>query len=132
MCYSRTNLEMNLEPCSVQLLTLTISIAFLCFALVAEVRRRFYRGFLVDVAGILCAVLAPMPLVALTSPNIPRHFNHFVPISCMITWRKLLMFKLNIKRLLPFAHLYSILCLNKYYCLPVQLKYKKASQSERR
>ena len=58
---------------SVQLLKLTTSVAFPCFALFAEVRRRFYTGLLVDIAGILCAVLTPMPFVTLTSPNVLHH-----------------------------------------------------------
>jgi len=57
-----------------------VSIVFPCFALVAEVRGRFYTGFLVDVDGVLCAVFAPVPFVALTSSNVLHHSNHFVPV----------------------------------------------------
>jgi hypothetical protein len=60
-----------------------VSVLFPCFALVAEVRRRFYTGLLVDVDGVLCAVFAPMPFVALTSPYIFHQSNHFVSISCL-------------------------------------------------
>ena len=66
-------------------LNFAVSVLFPCFALVAEVRRRFYTGLLVDVDGVLCAVLAPMPPVALTSPNVLYHSDHFGSIFCRIT-----------------------------------------------
>ena len=52
------------------LYALTISIFFLNCALLAEVRDRLCEGFLVDVHGVLCAVLAPMPPVIFTSSNV--------------------------------------------------------------
>jgi hypothetical protein len=54
----------------VYLKILAISVVFFCIALFTEVGRRLYGGLLVDVHGILCAVLTPMPLIHSTSPNI--------------------------------------------------------------
>jgi hypothetical protein len=52
---------------------LAIYVVFFCFALFTEVGRRLDGGLLVDVHGILCAVLTPMPLIHSTSPNIIYH-----------------------------------------------------------
>lgn len=57
-------------------LTLAYSVVFFHFALFAEVRRRLFSCFLVDVEGVLCAVLAPVPFVSLASPNILNHSDH--------------------------------------------------------
>jgi hypothetical protein len=61
-------------------LHLALSVVFQCFALFTEVRSWFYGGLLVDVYGILSAVLAPMPPVNFASSNILHHSNHFVSI----------------------------------------------------
>ena len=64
------------------LYTLTISVFFLRLALFTEVDLS-HSSFLVDEHGILCAVLTPMPLVILTSPNILNHFLSPCLVSCL-------------------------------------------------
>lgn len=64
----------------IQLYAMAISIAFLCLTLLTKVRR-FYRSLLIDIQWILGAVLAPMPVVILASPNILHHSNHPLPVE---------------------------------------------------
>jgi hypothetical protein len=62
--------------CSVKNLQFTIHIFFFCLALLAKVGTGFHRSLLVDVYGILGAVLTPMPLIILASPNILHRLSH--------------------------------------------------------
>ncbi len=54
-------------------LCFAVFVVFLFFALVTEVRLRSVKASLVDVLGMLCAILAPMPSVRWGSLKILYH-----------------------------------------------------------
>jgi hypothetical protein len=58
------------QPIIPLLYALTISIFFLYFTLIAEVRERSIDDLLVDIYGVLGTVSAPMPPVILTPSNV--------------------------------------------------------------
>jgi hypothetical protein len=76
-----------------------IFVVFLRFALRAEFRTRSIGASLVGVHGILCAVLAPMPVVRVASLNVLHHSCHpktmimslliFLSVACCQTWLRL-------------------------------------------
>ena len=105
---------------------MAVSVFFLCFTLFAEVGW-FSSGILVDVHGILCAVLTPVPVVILASPNILHHFYHFSLVSCLAAdCEEAVM--LSCKQEMVFHVVQSIsaiLRLNKLFCLAVQHKFRK-------
>jgi hypothetical protein len=47
---------------------------------------RFFGGFLVDVHRILCAVLAPMPIIRFASPNVLNHSGHLAYDYLLMTF----------------------------------------------
>ena len=77
----RQNRKLRLEcaPREAWSLRRAVIVGFFFFTLAAETitRSRSTRASCVDVHGILCAILAPMPFVGFTSFNIIYHSYHF-------------------------------------------------------
>jgi hypothetical protein len=104
---------------------LAISVFFPCFALLAEAGRWLYGGLLVDVYGILSAVLTPMPPVPLASPNI---FHHLAPRFSLLHPTLKVIYGVCLQEAV-FQIISALLSLNKDYWLPVQHKYYSFSSS---
>lgn len=70
----------NLKPREVRSLRRAGFVVFLIFALATEARTwsRRVRTSAVDIHRILCAILAPMPLVSFAAFNIIYHSYHFL------------------------------------------------------